>query len=76
MVCLQNLLRFEARKIIKEFKPYLPVIAHTAYSSAEINSEVYDAGFIDCITKPLDKTKLFRVIDRIEHLTPTIAASA
>ena len=63
----------EARKIIKTFKPYLPVIAHTAYSSAEINSEVFDAGFIDCITKPLDKTKLFRVIDRIEHLTPDIA---
>ncbi|WP_397362088.1 ATP-binding protein [Olleya sp. R77988] len=61
---------FEARKIIKGFKPYLPIIAHTAYSSAEINSEVYDAGFIDCISKPLDKTKLFRVIDRIEHLTP------
>ena len=63
---------FEARKIIKSFKPYLPVIAHTAYSSAEINSEVYDAGFIDCISKPLDKSKLFRVIDRIEHLTPDI----
>ncbi|WP_452222839.1 ATP-binding protein [Lacinutrix chionoecetis] len=61
---------FEARKIIKGFRPYLPIIAHTAYSSAEINSEVYDAGFIDCISKPLDKTKLFRIIDRIEHLTP------
>ncbi|WGD33826.1 ATP-binding protein [Olleya sp. YS] len=61
---------FEAKKIIKSFRPYLPIIAHTAYSSAEINSEVYDAGFIDCISKPLDKTKLFRVIDRIEHLTP------
>ncbi|AUC77420.1 MULTISPECIES: ATP-binding protein [unclassified Olleya] len=61
---------FEARKIIKEFKPYLPIIAHTAYSSAEINSEVYEAGFIDCLSKPLDKTKLFRIIDRIQHLTP------
>ncbi|WAC01747.1 ATP-binding protein [Lacinutrix neustonica] len=61
---------FEARKIIKTFKPYLPVIAHTAYSSTEINNEVFDAGFIDCITKPLDKTELFKVIDRIEHLTP------
>jgi len=61
---------FEAKKIIKDFKPYLPIIAHTAYSSAEINSQVYDAGFIDCVTKPLDKNKLFKVIDRIEHLTP------
>jgi len=60
----------EARKIIKNFKPYLPVIAHTAYTSAEIICEVYNAGFIDCVTKPLDKTKLFRIIDRIEHLTP------
>ncbi|WP_452219589.1 hybrid sensor histidine kinase/response regulator [Lacinutrix salivirga] len=65
----------EARQLIKTFKPYLPVIAHTAYSSAEINSEVYDAGFIDCVTKPLDKAKLFRVIDRIEHLTPDVAIS-
>lgn len=61
---------FEARKLIRTFKPYLPIIAHTAYSSAEISSEIYDAGFIDLITKPLDKTKLFKIIDRIEHLTP------
>jgi len=67
---------FEARKAIKEFKPYLPIIAHTAHSSVEMNSKVYDAGFIDYITKPLDKTKLFRVIDRIEHLTPDIAVLA
>lgn len=64
---------FEARKLIKEFKPYLPIIAHTAHASAEMNSQVYDAGFIDCVTKPLDKTKLFKVIDRIEHLTPNLA---
>jgi len=63
---------FEAREIIKTFKPFLPVIAHTAYSSVEISSKVFNAGFIDCITKPLDKTKLFRVIDRVEHLTPDI----
>ncbi|WP_400080755.1 ATP-binding protein [Winogradskyella sp. R77965] len=62
----------EARKIIKTFKPFLPIIAHTAYSSAEIISEVYEAGFIDCVTKPLDKSKLFRIIDRIEHLTPDV----
>lgn len=61
---------FQARKEIRVFKPYLPIIAHTAYSSEEVNSDAYDAGFIDCITKPLNKTKLFRVIDRIEHLTP------
>lgn len=61
---------FQARKAIKEFKPYLPIIAHTAHTSAEINGRVYDAGFIDCISKPLNKTKLFRIIDRIEHLTP------
>lgn len=61
---------FEARKAIKQFKPYLPVIAHTAYTSAEVNSKAYDAGFIDCISKPLSKTKLFKTIDRIQHLTP------
>ncbi|WP_044399320.1 ATP-binding protein [Lacinutrix sp. Hel_I_90] len=63
---------FEARKIIKTFKPFLPIIAHTAYSSTETKNEVYEAGFIDCITKPLDKTELFKVIDRIEHLTPNV----
>lgn len=61
---------YEARNIIKSFKPFLPIIAHTAYSSSDIINNVYEAGFIDCISKPLDKTKLFRVIDRIEHLTP------
>lgn len=61
---------FEARKIIREFKPHLPIIAHTAHSSAIINNKIYEAGFIDFISKPLDKIKLFKIIDRIEHLTP------
>lgn len=61
---------FEARKIIKTFKPLLPVIAHTAYTSDEIENEIYEAGFINYISKPLEKVELFKIIDRIEHLTP------
>lgn len=67
---------FEARKLIKKFKPLLPVIAHTAYTSDEIENEIYEAGFINYISKPLDKIELFKIIDRIEHLTPNPVSKA
>jgi CheY-like chemotaxis protein len=56
---------FEAFEQIKVFKPELPVIAQTAYSSFEDRERIMQFGFMDYITKPLDKEKIFELLDTI-----------
>lgn len=56
---------FEAYKKIKALKPELPVIAQTAYSSFEDKEKIMQLGFVDCITKPLDKEKVYEVLDTV-----------
>ena len=48
---------------IKVFLPNLPVIAQTAHSSSGDKERVLQAGFTDYITKPLDKEKIFELLD-------------
>ena len=50
---------YEAFEKIKIEKPDLPVIAQTAYSSFEDREKIMQLGFADCITKPIDKVKVF-----------------
>ncbi|WP_010229678.1 ATP-binding protein [Gillisia marina] len=54
---------FEAMKRIKLIRPHLPVIAHTAYVSEEIKSEITKAGFYGYIKKPLQKELLFNMMN-------------
>ena len=54
---------YAAFEKIKTFLPNLPVIAQTAHSSAEDKERVLQAGFTDYVTKPLDKERIFDVID-------------
>jgi len=56
----------EAQKQIKEFNPSLPIIACTAYSSGEMESDMEKAGFLGCLIKPLDKEELFSIIHNIQ----------
>ncbi|RKS98546.1 response regulator [Flavobacterium sp. 123] len=56
---------YEALKKIKEFLPNLPIIAQTAHSSLEDKEEMLQAGFTDYITKPLDKEKIFKLLEKI-----------
>jgi CheY-like chemotaxis protein len=56
---------FEAYEKIKVFRPELPVIAQTAYSSFEDKEKIMKMGFVDCITKPLDKEKVYEVLDAV-----------
>ncbi|RTY74612.1 ATP-binding protein [Flavobacterium sp. LS1R10] len=56
---------YEAFEKIKLIKPGLPVIAQTAYSSAEEREKIVQCGFNDYITKPLDKEKVFALLDVI-----------
>lgn len=63
---MPNLNGFEAQKQIKEFNPSLPIIACTAFSSSEFQKKISQAGFIDCLIKPLVKEDLFNIIEKIQ----------
>ncbi|MFV8340272.1 response regulator [Flavobacterium sp. LB3P21] len=56
---------YQAFEKIKEIKPELPVIAQTAYASFEDKEKMMQFGFMDCITKPLDKEKVFEMLDTV-----------
>lgn len=48
----------EATRKIKAFLPGLPIVALTAFVSARDESEAYDAGCIEFLTKPVNKPRL------------------
>ncbi|HCE54083.1 MAG TPA: hypothetical protein DER05_03385 [Lutibacter sp.] len=48
----------EATRIIKEFRPNLPIIAQTAYSSPEEKEKAFLAGCDDFLSKPINKEDL------------------
>lgn len=56
---------FEALEKIKVIRPKLIVIAQTAYSSSEDEAKIYKAGFYGYITKPINREKLFEIIDNV-----------
>lgn len=56
---------YDAFEKVKEIKPKLPVIAQTAFSSTEEIERIVNFGFDAYITKPLDKVKLYELIDSI-----------
>ncbi|MDA3853473.1 MAG: PAS domain S-box protein [Bacteroidales bacterium] len=52
----------EAIKIIKSFRPKLPIIAQTAYAMPEDKKMVIDAGGDDYISKPINRRHLLEKI--------------
>ncbi len=56
---------FEAFEKIKQIRPSLSVIAQTAYSSNEDEEKIYNAGFYGYLTKPINREKLFEMIDEV-----------
>ncbi|QBN18367.1 ATP-binding protein [Flavobacterium nackdongense] len=58
---------FEAFKMIHALHPNLPVIAQTAYASADDFEKIIQAGFTAYVSKPLDKEKIFDLVDSIFH---------
>jgi signal transduction histidine kinase/CheY-like chemotaxis protein len=56
---------FQAFEKIKEILPNLPVIAQTAYSSSEDKEKMMQAGFTAYIMKPINKEKLFDLLESI-----------
>jgi signal transduction histidine kinase/CheY-like chemotaxis protein len=56
---------FEALEKIKIIRPELIVVAQTAYSSAEDEVRIFNAGFHGYITKPINREKLFELFDDV-----------
>jgi len=55
---------YEATKEIKTFRPNLPIIAQTAYSTPEEKAKAMTAGCDDFISKPISKEIFSKVIDK------------
>ena len=53
---------FEATKIIKDFRPELPIVAQTAYSTKDEKEQAFSAGCDDFISKPISEEILNEVI--------------
>lgn len=58
---------YEAFEIIKKNNPDRVVIAQTAHSSSEAQERIIKAGFSGYITKPLDKEKIYEIINKVSH---------
>ncbi|WP_225318073.1 ATP-binding protein [Flavobacterium luteum] len=56
---------FEALEKIKAIRPELTVVAQTAYSSSDDEERIFKAGFYNYITKPINREKLFEIIDQV-----------
>jgi signal transduction histidine kinase/CheY-like chemotaxis protein len=54
---------FEAMKRIRGLKPDLPIIAQSAYISADDRKKTLDAGFNEIINKPFLREELLEVIE-------------
>ncbi len=54
---------YEAFRLIRELSPDVPVIALTAYAFETDRRRMFDAGFNDCLAKPL----------RVDELRTTVA---
>jgi CheY-like chemotaxis protein len=54
---------FEALEKIQPIRPNLPVIAQTAFTTNEDKERIFKAGFSDYISKPINRSKLFEIID-------------
>lgn len=52
----------EATKLIRDFRPELPIIATTAYAQTGNEHRFLEAGCNDYISKPIKKEKLLSLI--------------
>ncbi|MBN1953211.1 MAG: response regulator [Bacteroidales bacterium] len=60
---------FEAAKYIHSIRPEIPIIAHTAFAMEGDKQKVLDAGCSAYLTKPVDRHKLFLLIERYVQST-------
>jgi hypothetical protein len=53
---------FEATRTIKKKRPWLPVIAQTAFTSHDVRKKAEEAGFDAFMTKPVNKNELLELM--------------
>ncbi|WP_052345486.1 PAS domain-containing hybrid sensor histidine kinase/response regulator [Alkaliflexus imshenetskii] len=53
---------FQALKLIKNFRPELPVIAQTAYALSNDKEKAINEGFDNYLSKPISETELFNML--------------
>jgi signal transduction histidine kinase/CheY-like chemotaxis protein len=56
---------YEAFDKITPIRPNLPIIAQTAFSSNSDKERIFKLGFHDYITKPINRERLFELIDGV-----------
>ncbi|MGD9978595.1 MAG: ABC transporter substrate binding protein [Bacteroidales bacterium] len=64
-ICLPGMNGYEATKIIKEFRPALPVIAQTASAMSDEKEKAMLMGCDGYITKPYDIASLLEKLDNL-----------
>jgi len=55
---------FEATKLIKEFRPDLPIVAQTAYSTRDEKEQAFSAGCDDFVSKPISKETIDEIVNK------------
>jgi PAS domain S-box-containing protein len=55
---------YEATRIIKSFRPELPIVVVTAFAFSEDRNKALTAGCDEYISKPLNRNKVIEIIDR------------
>ena len=55
---------YEATKLIKEFRPDLPIVAQTAYTTTKDKEKAFSAGCNDFISKPISKETLNEIMNK------------
>ncbi len=61
----------EAIKLIKEFKPNLPIVVHTANAFGEECEKCFEAGCDEYVTKPANFQQLLYKIENLLSLVST-----
>lgn len=62
---MPNLDGYGAFEKIREFNKDIPIIAQTSYSFPEEIEKIKKLGFNDFISKPLDKEKLYTIVNKL-----------
>jgi CheY-like chemotaxis protein len=55
---------YEATRQIRQFNKYVVIIAQTAYGLSGDKEKAIDSGCNEYIAKPINKTKLFALIQK------------
>jgi CheY-like chemotaxis protein len=56
---------YDALRLIKKIRPFLPVVAQTAYALSDDEQNIRAAGFDGYLPKPIMKNQLVSIIDSI-----------